>query len=209
MDSTASEQTLQCPICFEAAVDRVQYRRSTSHSWHNHDRCDGHGICRPCLGRHAELKIMDEGKWNVRCPGVECTYLLIDADITGALADSWLLEDVLARRSKLQIENGGSRLQEVLTLALSDASQAWVLQQCQACPHCLVLTSRADGCMHMGCRCGFEFCYRCGGSMDLCICDFDDDDFDKQPCLGLWLLHIQPERLGNACAGLWIQRILE
>lgn len=144
---------------------------------------------------------MDEGKWNVRCPGVGCAYLLIDADITGALAESGSLEDVLARRSKLRIENGGSRLQEVLTLALSDASQAGVLQQCQACPQCLVLTSRADGCMHMGCRCGCEFCYRCGGSMDLCICEFDDD-FAEQPCLGLWLLHHQPERLGNACAGL-------
>lgn len=151
---------------------------------------------------------MDEGKWNVRCPGVGCTYLLIDADITGALAESGSLEDVLARRSKLRIDNGGSRLEEVLTLALSDASQAGVLQQCQACPQCLVLISRADGCMHMGCLCGCQFCYRCGGSMDLCNCDFDDeiDDFDGgiggQPCLGLWLLHHQPERLGNACAGL-------
>merc|ERR1719464_126907 len=144
---------------------------------------------------------MDEGKWNVRCPGVGCTYLLIDADITGALAESGSLEDVLARRSKLRIENGGSRLQEVLTLALSDASQAWALQQCQACPQCLVLTSRAEGCMHMECRCGCEFCYRCGGSMDRCICEFDDD-FGEHPCLGLWLSHIEPERLGNACAGL-------
>lgn len=37
--------------------------------------------------------------------------------------------------------------------------------------------------------------------MDLCICEFDDA-FDEQPRLGLWLLHIQPERLGNASSGL-------
>jgi len=67
-----------------------------------------------------ESKIMDEGKWNVRCPGVGCTYLLIDADIKCALADSASLEDVLAKRSKLRIENGGSRLQEVLLSLLMD-----------------------------------------------------------------------------------------
>lgn len=37
--------------------------------------------------------------------------------------------------------------------------------------------------------------------MEVCICEFDED-FDEQPCLGLWLVHIQPERLGSASSGL-------
>jgi len=31
------------------------------------------------------------------------------------------------------------------------------------CPHCTAWVEKSEGCMHMTCRCGKEFCYRCGG----------------------------------------------
>jgi len=199
MDSAGSEQTPLCPICFEGTEDKVNYQSSSSHSWRNHDRCDGHGICRPCLQRYVELKIMDEGKWNVRCPGVGCSYLLIDEDIRFALADASSLEVALAKRSQLRAVCGGDRLRETVAGALSDPAEAWVLQGCQACPQCLVLTSRAEGCLHMGCRCGCQYCYRCGGRLETCICEFDEDQL---PRLALWLVHFEPTRLGDAFEGL-------
>lgn len=33
----------------------------------------------------------------------------------------------------------------------------------QRCPKCKVYVQRNEGCDHMTCRCGMEFCYRCGG----------------------------------------------
>merc|ERR1711977_727095 len=32
----------------------------------------------------------------------------------------------------------------------------------QICPHCTSLVERSDGCRHMRCRCGGEFCFLCG-----------------------------------------------
>ncbi|KAL0012732.1 hypothetical protein SO802_007840 [Lithocarpus litseifolius] len=30
------------------------------------------------------------------------------------------------------------------------------------CPHCKYHVERTDGCLHMTCRCAFQFCYGCG-----------------------------------------------
>ncbi|KAF9616150.1 hypothetical protein IFM89_028616 [Coptis chinensis] len=31
------------------------------------------------------------------------------------------------------------------------------------CPSCKFLVEKTDGCLHINCRCGFQFCYGCGG----------------------------------------------
>ncbi|KAK6936000.1 IBR domain [Dillenia turbinata] len=64
-------------------------------------------------------------------------------------------------------------------------------RQCSRCNHMIEL---AEGCYHMTCRCGFEFCYNCGAQWKnkkaTCSCplwdernilyeeDEDEDDFD-------------------------------
>ena len=35
-------------------------------------------------------------------------------------------------------------------------------QQWQTCPRCKTIVERSDGCLHMTCTCGAEFCYNCG-----------------------------------------------
>jgi len=50
------------------------------------------------------------------------------------------------------------------------------------CPSCRVMVERIDGCNHMVCVCGVEFCYRCGelfNEDDLCACDSDEDENDS------------------------------
>ena len=61
------------------------------------------------------------------------------------------------------------------------------------CPECRRIVERNEGCDHMtyvvsrctqdavmltqsSCRCGSEFCYSCGRSLDDCKCDSDDED---------------------------------
>ncbi|KAH7393088.1 hypothetical protein BKA66DRAFT_320879 [Pyrenochaeta sp. MPI-SDFR-AT-0127] len=38
----------------------------------------------------------------------------------------------------------------------------------KTCPACTTMVERRDGCLHMTCRCGAEFCYRCGGYWQVC-----------------------------------------
>lgn len=58
-----------CPICFDEPQEIFSYAEVATHSWSNHDRCDAHGICAPCIQRHVEVKLIDEGICNVHCPG--------------------------------------------------------------------------------------------------------------------------------------------
>ena len=50
--------------------------------------------------------------------------------------------------------------QQARTLA---ARQGWM-----PCPVCSNMVERSSGCLHMTCRCGQEFCYRCGQLYRLC-----------------------------------------
>ena len=44
------------------------------------------------------------------------------------------------------------------------------------CPECRRMVEREEGCNHMGCRCGCEFCYGCGARFYECRCEYSDDD---------------------------------
>jgi hypothetical protein len=36
------------------------------------------------------------------------------------------------------------------------------------CTRCKAVVERDEGCLHMTCTCGHEFCYSCGGKWDQC-----------------------------------------
>ncbi|KAG2439793.1 hypothetical protein HYH02_010428 [Chlamydomonas schloesseri] len=62
-------------------------------------------------------------------------------------------------------------------LALS-AQQHW-----KQCPRCRFLVERVEGCNHMTCRCGSQFCYACGkgyeGGLKACRCPLFDVPDDR------------------------------
>ncbi|KAL4474799.1 hypothetical protein ABPG74_001495 [Tetrahymena malaccensis] len=41
----------------------------------------------------------------------------------------------------------------------------------QKCPSCKIWVEKNQGCDHMTCRCGYEFCYKCGGPHNKCDCN--------------------------------------
>ena len=45
---------------------------------------------------------------------------------------------------------------------------------CQKCPSCQYFIEKNEGCDHMTCRCGKEFCYSCLSDMDQCYCRRDE-----------------------------------
>jgi len=150
---------------------------------------------------------MAEGVWNIRCPGQGCCYHMVDEDVKLALTHSEIWECALNRYSQLrnltdrsQVGSCGSRFLEVLTSAMTDGSQAWVLQQCQACPRCLVLAREEDGlgCSHLVCRCGCDFCFDCGAPLLFRLCSRCDCDLRHEvgpPYFGAWLSRANPHQL--------------
>ena len=40
----------------------------------------------------------------------------------------------------------------------------------KTCPHCKHWVEKTQGCDHMRCKCGKEFCYKCGGIYGKCEC---------------------------------------
>ncbi|GIZ48315.1 hypothetical protein CKM354_001138200 [Cercospora kikuchii] len=50
----------------------------------------------------------------------------------------------------------------------------------KACPECKRLVEKADGCNHVVCRCGTDFCYACGLIYGGCDCEeADEEDEDE------------------------------
>ncbi|KAF3620180.1 putative E3 ubiquitin-protein ligase-like [Capsicum annuum] len=39
-------------------------------------------------------------------------------------------------------------------------------KQWTRCPHCCFFVEKTEGCLHMTCRCGSQFCYKCGVTWD-------------------------------------------
>mmetsp|Transcript_130142 Transcript_130142/g.417624 ORF Transcript_130142/g.417624 Transcript_130142/m.417624 type:complete len:415 (+) Transcript_130142:70-1314(+) len=196
---------LACPICFNASEPKASFREAGTHSWDNVDRCDAHGVCQPCMQRWVELKILDEGLWHIRCPGDGCRYRLVMVNVRDALAQSTRREEAVGKLEQIRGEDCASRLRSALKDALEDESQALLLQDCQACPRCFVLTFRADGCLHLACRCGADFCYGCGAPHDLddCMCDLEEVDGSAR--LACWLSTCSPivEDLRPALLRIW------
>ena len=56
----------------------------------------------------------------------------------------------------------------------------------QKCTNCAKVIQRSQGCNHMTCVCGYEFCYICGAKWETCEHDYfdqvydDEDDYDEE-----------------------------
>jgi E3 ubiquitin-protein ligase RNF144 len=55
--------------------------------------------------------------------------------------------------------NEDERGREDLMVREMAKSQSW-----SRCPHCKYYVEKTEGCLHMTCRCGFQFCYACGAT---------------------------------------------
>jgi len=195
--SGAAHTAPVCPICYGTEAAKVEYASIANESWENTDRCNAHGICKPCLQRYVEVKVLEEGLWNLRCPGEGCPYRLITDDISEAVVESERRAEALALHSRLRNDNFAPRLEEMLTSQRSvaadsskelDTCEAMLLAECQVCPNCCVLVRREGGCTHIACRCGQDFCFGCGGPIsddnDDCCCEEREDTIPDEDDMG-------------------------
>jgi len=108
----------------------------------------------------------------VRCPGAGCKYHLLRKDIDYAMWGSGVRKDVLTTFDRLSSESCQERLKEMVFGTLSGKAVDWLLEECQPCPQCFVLSRRETGCNHIVCRCGCDFCFGCGAPSNTgeCFC---------------------------------------
>lgn len=205
-------EAAECSICLEAIEDRVSFQTLSNHSWSNRRCSHIRNFCRECLRGHVAARLTDN-VWNIRCPFVgkkdeRCPYILMEPELKSVLnkpEDTWLL----SQHEKLRMADHGDHLRAILSSqsksdhdsgstqpgseSASDSENSdfelWASNACQACPRCLVVVRKETGCDHMVCRCGTEFCFRCGGPYcdsigPPCICN-REQDLGQQ--LGSWL----------------------
>ncbi|CAE7354268.1 unnamed protein product [Symbiodinium sp. CCMP2456] len=120
-----------CPICFEDDGRAVEYATMHNHSWRN-QHCDAHGICWKCLNRYVEMQILEEGRFNLKCPGIGCSYRLLPLDVERALeaSEPERQQAALERYGSMRSASHGQRLREVV-LGTAGPSERWLLEECQ------------------------------------------------------------------------------
>merc|ERR1712010_5907 len=106
---------------------------------------------------------------------------------------SGVRKDVLTTFDRLSSESCQERLKEMVFGTFSGEAADWLLEECQPCPECFVLSRRETGCDHIVCRCGCDFCFGCGapnsGHQEAgCICcHLEYRSRDGQVFFAAWL----------------------
>ncbi|KAL8487771.1 hypothetical protein ACS0TY_024190 [Phlomoides rotata] len=105
------------------------------------------------------------------CPFLDCSAMLVN-DSGGVMTEikcvvckrcfcgdchvPWHSEFTCKEFKKLMYpKKGGKEDKIVKTLA---KKKSW-----KKCPKCKMYVEKSEGCVHITCRCKYEFCYRCGG----------------------------------------------
>jgi ariadne-1 len=128
----------------------------------------------------------DLARW---CPFPDCTYavLLRDASVLAKMQTSSVPSDVECLCGWSFCFRCGEEAHRPLGCKLlrkwveKNADEAenvtWILANTKPCPKCKNPIEKNQGCMHMTCRCGFQFCW---------LCLADDRDYkhtrDGRPC---------------------------
>ncbi|KAH6785041.1 hypothetical protein C2S51_037496 [Perilla frutescens var. frutescens] len=103
------------------------------------------------------------------CPFRDCSALLVNdgGDVVenirclvcnrffcGKCRVPWHSDFTCKEFQKLNAKKGGKEEKIVKVLA---KKKSW-----QKCPKCKMYVEKSEGCVHITCRCRYEFCYRCG-----------------------------------------------
>ena len=112
----------------------------------------GHRGCNPCLATWIE-RHEQSGKTSApACPF--CRTPLSDEDVIQVLGRPFTPRDAL-------LEPPSEDEIDELTLA-------WLDENTVLCPGCGIRTNKTEGCDHITCLCGYQFCYRCGQAACQC-----------------------------------------
>ncbi|KAL1534249.1 RBR-type E3 ubiquitin transferase [Salvia divinorum] len=105
------------------------------------------------------------------CPFQDCSALLLN-DLGGVIENIRCLEckrwfcgqcrvpwhtDFTCKEFKKLYAKKGEKVDKIVKELAK--KKRW-----QKCPKCKMYVEKSEGCVHITCRCGYEFCYRCGAN---------------------------------------------
>ncbi|GMQ09379.1 hypothetical protein CsSME_00052775 [Camellia sinensis var. sinensis] len=104
------------------------------------------------------------------CPFKDCSFLLVNDNGEEVIRECecpkchrlFCAQCYVPWHSGIECEefqrlNDDERGREDLMVRELAKSSSWM-----RCPHCKFYVEKTEGCLHMTCRCGFQFCYACG-----------------------------------------------
>ncbi|KAJ4745116.1 RING/U-box superfamily protein [Rhynchospora pubera] len=114
------------------------------------------------------------GAQKIHCPFKDCSALMLhDADETVTRSECPSCRRFFCAACKVAWHSGLS-CEEVGKLGEDEKEREDLLMMQMAkekkwrrCPRCKYFVEKKDGCLHITCRCRFEFCYGCGKMWDI------------------------------------------
>ncbi|XP_078156654.1 E3 ubiquitin-protein ligase RSL1-like [Carex rostrata] len=134
------------------------------------------GMCQELLPRevferwgNALCESMLLGAQKLYCPFKDCSALIIDdGEETVTRSECPSCRRLFCAACKVAWHSGLS-CQEFGKLGKNESGKEDLLmmqvakeKKWRRCPHCKYFVEKREGCLHITCRCGFEFCYGCG-----------------------------------------------
>ncbi|XP_051126535.1 E3 ubiquitin-protein ligase RSL1-like [Andrographis paniculata] len=120
---------------------------------------------------HLCMSLIPESQ-KLYCPFIDCSTMLVNDGggeivreikcpvckrrFCGECCVPWHPEFTCKEVRKAQSKRGGGRDGERIVRKLA-RKKKW-----QRCPKCKMYVEKGEGCVHITCRCRYEFCYRCG-----------------------------------------------
>ena len=144
----------KCGICFEECVpaNLPCYISSAC-------RPD-HAYCNTCVQAYLRDKL-DSGVWDISCPSPTCAAVLGDNCLKRLNHRGIFSDDDARRHSELRTVSTREYLSHLCSGRDPELLE-WMRDNAQTCPACLRVVQRSEGCNHMTCLCGCEFCFGCG-----------------------------------------------
>lgn len=157
---------MKCAACWELIPEAVHVPFSCN-------ACLG-AYCKPCLQEYCRAALTDRSILPLRCADCDCRAPVPLSSVTPLLSPeegnrlARFQQEIMRPRAGKDVPSdtdaedrrntGLSRMEE------QDASVLGLMSQMgwQQCPDCGMGIERTQGCPHMVCVCGSEFCYSCG-----------------------------------------------
>ena len=155
---TTSTPNIICPICCEEEAAVVL---SSCH----------HQSCGTCLVRWIDREEVSGRTSGPTCPF--CRVAICDEDVLR------ILDRPFQPRAKTCADNEATGSDD----EIDELTLHWINQNTMPCRVCGNRVERSDGCDHMECLCGHQFCYRCGGSYGSCRCVTPGNEFGSDVAL--------------------------
>ncbi|CAF2130412.1 unnamed protein product [Brassica napus] len=156
LDVVGNKQGENCSICCEDRRAEIMLTLKCTHKF-----------CSHCMKTYVQGRV-ESSEVPIRCPQVQCNNHLSASECKSFLPIS----------SFRSFEEENMHCEEFQILPVDDITLHRLARykRWRRCQQCRVMVELAQGCNHMTCRCGHEFCYCCGGEyregQQSCTCDF-------------------------------------